>query len=212
MSMKNPTSLVSGRPECFGNYEPDDYVCNQTCSYQMYCAVESRDEEKRVDYRAIKDENGRSKCFGELYSKHSYECNYTCGDAYDCEQMKELKEGRYRLYSPPTAKRSNSLNVIQPTRPSSPWSNQTTNITQSVPQRNIDPSTRDYVRRKYGVALDPDPVIPGQFEGEDWWIRLAKEVLKHAGYYALQLLSQVLLNTWWAPKMDTNESIRNGEG
>ncbi len=198
---KNPNKLVNGKPECYGNYEPDHYVCDQACNYQVYCAVETREEEKRVDSRAVRELNGKRKCFGELYSSYSQECNYYCNDAYDCQEMKELKEGHTKMYFPPTARRSSELNVIQNNRPVAYRSNSFENR-PNTPARIIDDSTKSYVRKKYGVGLDPDPVIPGQFEGEEWWIRLFKEVAKYAGHYALQLLSQVLINSWWAPNIE----------
>ncbi len=198
---RNPNKLINGKPECFGNYEADHYICDQVCNHNMHCAVETREEEKRVDSGAVRELNGRRKCFGELYSRYSRECNYNCNDAYDCEEMKELKEGQPKMYFPPTARRSSELNVIQ-NRQIGYRSNSFENR-PNVPSRNIDDSTRVYVKRKYGVGLDPDPIIPGQFEGEEWWVRLFKEVAKYAGHYALQLLSQVLINSWWAPNIET---------
>jgi hypothetical protein len=218
--IKNPLKTRrDGKPECFGGYEEDNRICTVECPNPVMCYVETKDEDKRVDSRGFKNAEGRRLCFGELYSSTSYECNNACDDAYDCEKMVEFKAGRYNpSYTPSRI----GTNTVPSTSYQSPFSRYpSTTVQQSTPtgtgirsdalnilqpkmiqQTRLDEQTKRYVENKYGVPLHPDPVIPGQFEGEEWYIRFIKEVVKYAGYYALQLLSNVLISSWWAPKKD----------
>lgn len=228
--IRNPhdIDMKTRAPKCFGNYSDDAQVCTHHCSKALNCSNETDDEVKRRDSRDLRGPDGRKVCFGKLYSEFSEECQNHCLQSYDCGDV--VLNDELSIYQPEweprrasmpsttsTGIRSPSLSVLQnkpplppmpmyQTQPNyvSPFSSQYSSGSQYqnlFANQNVDDRTQAYLKAKYGIGLKPDPTVPGQFEGEEWYVRFFKEILKYAGYYAFQLLSQILITNRWAPNI-----------
>lgn len=201
---------ADGNPKCFGNYQEGHYTCDHACFKPLMCKVETDDEEPRREGKQFRGLDGRPTCFAKLYDSLSEECG-NCGHVRECSEIFETNVTHTTRSS--TAIKSEGLKVFN--QPPNPYANygyrsstpsyyqppiqQPNPHIQSYP---VDEKLNAYMRAKYGVPLQVDPTIPGQFEGEAWYERFFKEVLKYAGYYSLQLLSHVLMNTRWAPNTE----------
>ncbi len=204
--IRDPTvKRADGNPECFGNFSAEHYMCNNKCYKFLSCKSETEEDDKRREGKQFKNNNGVPLCFGELYSPLSPECQDYCNDAHDCETTSEDNEKRRRISTSSGAIRSERLSILRDGPQRQPQPQQV--FTQQPTQFNfsVDERTQQYVKQKYGVGLKIDPTVPGQFEGEEWYERFFKEVLKYSGYYALQLLGLVIMNSRWAPKKPGQE-------
>jgi hypothetical protein len=205
MLTRDPKILrEDGNPQCLGNYEEEHYVCSNNCHKVMQCKIESNFEEQRREGKLVKDSLGRPLCFSRLFDIQSTECGYLCNSAIECGEASEEERPTRSL----TSITSPKLNMYNPS--STQYTYPTFNPTYNSPvplqspqlaQYKVDEKTNIYLRHKYGAGLSLDPVVPGQFEGEAWYERFFKEVFKYAGYYALKLLAEIVMNTRWAPKV-----------
>ena len=231
---RNPQDINprTGDPKCTGNFSDDSQICTHHCGHALSCSNETDNEEKRRESRDLRTSEGRRLCFGHLYSENSEECQNVCRQSFDCSDVMNNEEFEpFKAKSPfatpktsiPTTLtgiRSPGLNVLQPKPPipmpyypqtpsySNPFQSSSYTSTTSQYQNPyyIDEKTQAYLKAKYGVGLKIDPTVPGQFEGEEWYVRFFKEVFKYAGSYALQLLGHILVNNRWAPNLKQNAS------
>lgn len=199
-----------GNPACFGQYEENNYICDERCFKTLTCKLESSEEDLRREGKLFRDNIGRPTCFGKLYSFTSTECTHLCNESRECSKITDDSEFLSRGLPPTssTAYRSEGLKVFnQPTQYTygyrSPYSQQSNTMFQppSINNYQIDERTNAYIKSKYGVPLKLDPTVPGQFEGEPWYERFFKEVIKYAGSYAFQLLSHIVIGSRWAPSI-----------
>jgi len=233
--IRNPQDidLETGGPKCYGNYSDESQLCTHHCGYALSCSNETDNEEKRKENRDLRGPEGKRLCFGHLYSDFSDECQNHCRQSFDCadvmmnDELRDFKSNspfapKTSIPTTLTGIRSSSLNVIQQKPPvppmpfypqqqtyTSPFANSPyTSTTQTYQNTGyVDEKTQAYIKAKYGVGLKPDPTVPGQFDGEEWYVRFFKEVFKYAGYYALQLLGHILINNRWAPNFGRKQVV-----
>lgn len=200
----------NGVPNCFGDCEELNEVCLQ-CPREIRdrCIDETIDNDKRkpTDF----DYFGEPNCLGKYYSEYSKICNEECEYLTVCKKTVTNKPNKVHL---PVINSKPSSNV------SDPYKTKVTPFSDSKPTYYTTPSTQsnvtvssvpkqymsnETIERQYGVKPHPNPIVPGQFEGEEWYERLGKEFVLRTGESAIKVFAELLLTMFsrikWAPKV-----------
>ena len=210
-----------GIPICIGEYMEEHPKCD-------ICPIETKDkcmdeqvlEEKRDP--DILNNEGEPECFGKYYSDYSRKCNKLCDSAIMCSKLsKDVK-----LHLPvvnnkpcgsvrdPYSQTKEAPKVDQfkytPEKTysysgySSGYNSGYSYSMGSIPGRpNMSPEAIEHF---YGVRPHPNPIVPGQFEGEDWYVRLMKEFVLRTFQHGVQVMGSLLIEmiskVRWAPKTE----------
>lgn len=198
------------------------------------CCDEKTQDIERIPNK-LNDITQKPECFGRLYSSHSEVCQDDCAYKYGCRRdanidgwkkdaIDDWKQDRVHL---PVLNTRPSTTIIDPpsrpvqqsykpvaywenTRPYTsstytPSYNSTTNsqsLTISVNRPNL--SDQDFIEI-YGGRPARNAIVPGQFEGENWFARLGKEFVLRSLQYAVQVAGQLIVEMIsrirWAPKI-----------
>lgn len=173
------------------------------------------------------DLTNKPDCFGSLYSKYSAVCQEECNYTYDCRKEKvpewkreaisdAKKDGVYRLpvlqntpsttiIDPPTRSWTKPVQYWDSYKPATPSYTQNFSSTTSVQSYQNRPNlTEDQYMEFYGALPARNALVPGQFEGESWYVRLGKEWMLRSIGYAVQVAGQLLVEMIgrirWSPK------------
>lgn len=208
-----------GKPYCFCDYSDQDAKCVDLCPEEISekCEDDTNRERLRVPYDI--SNNGKPSCYGKHFSEYSNLCAKDCDHTYGCSEEKDKVKSPFER--PPIVSPYKPLPVIverpiskladpystsyRPTVTSTSVINKPQEFYSNIPPPTQPPKlTPEEYDKYYGRRLHPNPIIEGQFEGEEWYSRLGKEFLKRVGHYAIQIWGQLLTesisNVRWAPK------------
>lgn len=196
---REPETITgNGKPPCFGMfYSGFSKACQDVCAFSTDCRLEMRTAQQLA-----RDSSSQ----GWLR-----------------DAVEDIKSDRLHLpvlnnKPSPTVVNPPSTPVTRTAPPVSYWEgNRPSYSYQSYTQpqnsgsgiqinQNRPNLTEEQYLYYYGAKPAGNPLVPGQFEGESWWSRLLKEFVLRSVMYAVQVASQLAVETVgrirWAPEKD----------
>ena len=196
----------NGVPICFGNCIDDHQVC-------LMCDEDVRDrcsDEKVLE--GIRDPDdftttGQPDCFGKYYGEYSKKCNEECNYPMQCSKASKLPPDK-KVHLPVVNNKTPDC-VTEPYK-TKPFEYKTSSVTRTMSSSNFTIPPKPYmsnteIEKVYNLKPHPNPIVPGQFEGEEWYERLGKEFVLRTGESAIKVFAELLLTMFsrikWAPKV-----------
>jgi hypothetical protein len=213
-----------GVPLCWSRFDDLNSTCTEDCPNELSerCCEETQKDIERT-HTKTNDITGKPECYGSMYSAYSAVCQEECSYTYDCrkekipawkkEAISDAKQDRvFRL---PVLQNTPSQTIIDPPKQSwvkpvqywdsykpTPTYTQSTSSVQTY--QNKPTLTEDQYIEYYGALPAKNALIPGQFEGESWYVRLGKEFILRSLSYAVQVAGQLIVEMIgrirWGPK------------
>ena len=219
-----------GVPCCFGRCDETLTICSEDCPNDLFerCQVETSKDNERIPNKE-NDITGRPECYANMYSENSAVCEDECKHRDDFKKEKspfwlkqakeDVKEDTKR-YSLPVLQDRPAVSVIDPpSKPVNYWQGQYRPYSQptTYPQSTNYQASNNYQLQVnkptlsqedflefYNAVPARNALVPGQFEGESWYSRLAKEWILRSLQYAIQvaggLLVEMVSRIRWSPK------------
>lgn len=202
----------NGIPECFGECIELDPVCLECPRETRDRCIDEKIEDEKRDPDTL-DYFGEPKCFGKHYSDYSKKCTKECDSAITCVENNR----KDRVHLP-------VLNNKPPTNVSDPYKSKVNPFEYKTPSYSAPYSSptvaappkpfmsNETIEQRYGVRPHPNPIVPGQFEGEEWYVRLGKEFVLQTTNHGIKVMAELLMTMFsrirWAPSTENNDENR----